>query len=92
MAPALTIGFMVRSSLSSMAITELKARPVAFTPRRRRASSWPTASQTRAKTKALEMLWMENGTAASPTEVPKPLTPQMLTANWDGSALARAGM
>ena len=31
-APALTIGFMVRSLFNSMAMTELKASPVAFTP------------------------------------------------------------
>jgi hypothetical protein len=32
MAPALTMGFMVRSALSSIAMTELNGRPVAFTP------------------------------------------------------------
>ncbi len=31
-APALTIGFMVRSSLSSMPITESKGNPVLLTP------------------------------------------------------------
>ena len=39
MAPAFTIGFIVRSSLSSMAMTELNGMPVLFTPSRRRASS-----------------------------------------------------
>ena len=39
MAPALTIGFIVRSSFNSMAITELKASPVALTPSSRWASS-----------------------------------------------------
>ena len=31
-APALTIGFIVRAALSSIAITELNASPVLFTP------------------------------------------------------------
>ena len=39
-APALTIGFIVRSAFSSIAITELNGRPVLlFTPSFRRASS-----------------------------------------------------
>ena len=38
-APALTIGFIVRSSLSSMAMTELNGSPVLLTPSLRRASS-----------------------------------------------------
>ena len=38
-APALTMGFMVRSSLSSMPITESKGRPVLLTPSLRLASS-----------------------------------------------------
>ena len=38
-APALTIGFIVRSALSSTAITELNGKPVLFTPRRTRAAS-----------------------------------------------------
>ena len=41
MASALTSGFIVRSALSSMAITELKGRPVLLTPSFRRASSCP---------------------------------------------------
>ena len=44
-APALTIGFMVRSSLSSMPITESKGNPVLLTPSLRRASAGPRASQ-----------------------------------------------
>ena len=38
-APALTIGFIVRFAFSSIAITELKGRPVLFTPSFRRAAS-----------------------------------------------------
>ena len=41
MAPALTNGFIVRSALSSMAITELKGRPVLLTPSFRRAWTCP---------------------------------------------------
>ncbi len=55
-APALTIGFMVRSSLSSTPITESKGNPVLLTPSLRRASAGPSTSQTRAKTKSFEML------------------------------------
>ncbi|HWZ66794.1 MAG TPA: hypothetical protein VNW89_03090 [Stellaceae bacterium] len=42
-APAFTIGFIVRSLFSSMAITELKGSPVALTPSFLRASSSPAA-------------------------------------------------
>src|SRR5271166_531182 len=75
MAPALTSGFIVRSALSSMAITELKGRPVLLTPSLRRASSWPRVWQTRAKTKSLETLSMANSWSASPTEKRRPLHP-----------------
>ena len=60
MAPAFTIGLMVRSSPSSMAITELNGRPVLFTPSFARASWYPRASQTSAKTNGFDTLWMEN--------------------------------
>ena len=43
-----------------MAITELNGSPVLLTPRRRRASSWPIASQTRANTNGFDTLWIEN--------------------------------
>ena len=92
MAPALTMGFMVRSSLSSMAITELKARPVALTPSFSRAASWPMASHTRAKTKGLEMLCSENRCWASPTDRLAPRTPTIEMPKSDGSASASAGM
>jgi hypothetical protein len=46
MAPAFTIRFIVRSSLISMAITELNGWPVPFTPSFARASSAPPASPT----------------------------------------------
>jgi hypothetical protein len=38
-APAFTSGFIVRAALSSTAISELKGKPVLFTPSRSRASS-----------------------------------------------------
>jgi hypothetical protein len=41
MAPALTSGFIMRSALSSMAITELKGKPVLLTPSFRLACSCP---------------------------------------------------
>ena len=66
-APAFTIGFMVRSLFSSTAITELKGSPVLLTPILRRASSQPTAWDTRAKTKGFDTLWIEKGSSASPT-------------------------
>ena len=49
-----------------MPITESKGSPVLLTPSLRRASAGPMASQTRAKTKSLEMLWMVNSCSASP--------------------------
>ena len=91
-APALTIGFMVRSSLSSMPITESNGIPVLFTPSFWRASWWPSTSHTRAKTKTFEMLWMVNGTSASPVAKKRPCTPAIHTPNASGSAAARAGM
>ena len=72
-APAFTMGFMVRSALSSMAMTESKGSPVLLTPSLRRASSGPRVSQTRANTKSLEMLWMVNSCSASPMAKTPPL-------------------
>ena len=91
-APAFTIGFMVRSSLSSIPITESKGSPVLFTPSLRRASAGPRASQTRAKTKSLEMLWMVNSCSASPMAKTRPRTPTTHTPKASGEALANAGM
>ena len=91
-APALTMGFMVRSALSSMPITESKGSPVLLTPSLRRASAGPRASHTSAKTKSLEMLWMVNSCSASPTAKARPCTPAMQTPNASGEAEARAGM
>ena len=53
-APALTIGFIGLPPLSSIATTELNARPVLFTPTSSSSASGPSASQTRANTNALE--------------------------------------
>ena len=71
-APALTIGFIVRSAFSSIAITELNGRPVLFTPSFRRASSWPMASHTSANTNGLDTLWIENRWVASPAATVRP--------------------
>ncbi len=92
MAPALTIGFIVRSSLSSMAMTELNGIPVLLTPRRSRAASWPMAWHTRANTNGLDTLWMENSASASPTAWIPPPMPTMQAPNRSGDASARAGM
>ncbi len=67
MAPALTIGFIVRSAPSSMAMTESKGRPVLLTPSFSRAVSAPIASHTRAKTNGFDTLWIENSVVVSPT-------------------------
>ena len=92
MAPALTMGFMVRSSLSSMAMTELKGSPVALTPRSSAARRSPAVAQTRANTKGFETLWIEKGTMASPTESTTPLVPVTLAPKASFEARARAGM
>ena len=89
---ALTIGFMVRSSLSSTPITESKGNPVLFTPSFWRALAGPSASQTRANTKSLEMLWMVNSCSASPMANTRPCTPATATPKVSGEASARAGM
>lgn len=49
-------------------------------------------SQTGAKTKTLELLWMVNSTSASPIAKIGPLTPAAQTPKASGLALARAGM
>ena len=92
MAPALTIGFIVRSSLSSTAITELKGSPVLLTPRWSRAAHEPIAWQTRANTNGLDTLCIENSTAVSPAENTAPPTPTTLIPKRLGAASASAGM
>ena len=74
-APALTSGFMVRSALSSTAISELNGKPVQFTPRLCRAASYPSWSHTRANTNGLETLWIENLVSTSPISNDRPRTP-----------------
>ncbi len=91
-APALTIGFIGRPSLSSIAITELNGRPVLLTPRASRAAAGPTASHTNAKTKGLEMLWIENVWSVSPTAPTRPVTLTMQMPNQSAEASARIGM
>ena len=92
MAPALTIGFIVRSSFSSTAMTELKGKPVLLTPSACRAASYPRLSQTSANTNGLETLWIENTVSMSPTSTVPPRTPARLIPNRSGDATARAGM
>ena len=91
-APEFTIGFVVCCGLSSIAITELNGRPVLLTPSRRRASSAPIASSTRANTNAFEMLWIVNGQRASPTECTFPLAATTDRPNRSGLTEANAGM
>ena len=92
MAPAFTIGFIVRLSLSSMAMTESNASPVAFTPSSSAARWGPMAWHTSANTKGLDTLWMEKGMAASPTATVWPATPTMHAPKRSRGAAARAGM
>ena len=91
-APALTNGFIVRSTFSSTAIRESKGKPVLLTPSRRRASSYPIASQTSANTKGFETLWMENLVSTSPISKDLPLAPTTEIPNHSGEAPARIGM
>ena len=91
-APALTIGFIVRSVFSSIAITELNGRPVLFTPSFRRASSWPIASHTRANTNGLDTLWIENGWVESPVASRRPSALTMQAPKRSGGTRASAGM
>ena len=65
-APELTIGFVRPRSPCSMAVRELNARPVAFTPIWRLISSGPNVAHTSAKTKGFATLMIVNSTSASP--------------------------
>ena len=91
-APALTSGFIGLPPFSSSAMTELNGSPVLFTPTASSTASGPSASQTSAKTKALETDWIENSCSASPTLCDAPVTDTMLSPNSAGSACASAGM
>ncbi len=90
-APAFTIGFMVRSSLSSTPMTESNGSPVLLTPSWWRASSGPRRSQTAAKTKSLEMLWMVNSCWASPISKMRPRTPTTTHAEGLGRGFGQGG-
>ena len=59
-APEFTIGLVRPSSPRSMPSTELKARPVAFTPTLSRTTSVPSSSATRAKTNGFDTLMIVN--------------------------------
>jgi hypothetical protein len=64
-APELTIGFVRPSSLRSTAASEWNGRPVALTPKRRRAASAPRTSKIKANTN-FDTLMIENGVSQSP--------------------------
>ena len=91
-APALTNGFIVRSTFSSTAISESKGKPVLLTPSWRRASPYPIASHTSANTKGLETLWIENVVSTSPISKDLPRAPTTEIPNQSGDAPARTGM
>ena len=91
-APAFTIGFIVRAALSSIAITELNGRPVLFTPSLRRASSWPIASHTSANTNGFDTLWIENGMGGVADGDDRPSALTMQAPNRSGEHRASAGM
>ena len=61
MAPELTMGFVLPSSLRSTAAKELNGRPVALRPTRRRAVSGPRTCKINANTNGLDTLMIENG-------------------------------
>ena len=73
-APGLTIGLVRPPGPLSMAVTELKGKPVPLTPISSRILSPPCAVQARAKTNGFETLMMVNGTPASPADVSRPST------------------
>ena len=91
-APALTSGFIVRSALSSTAMSESKGNPVPLTPSRRRASAYPTDSHTSANTKGLDTLWIEKVVPTSPISTDRPSGPTTQIPNQSGDAWARTGM
>ena len=91
-APALTSGFIVRSTLGSTAISESKGKPVLLTPSRCRASPYPIASHTNANTNGLETLWIENAVSTSPISKDLPVAPTTQIPNHSGDAPARTGM
>ena len=91
MAPAFTIGLNGRRETSSTTIA-LKASPVGSTPTRARTASRPCSSSAIAKTNALEIDWIVNSWAESPTSCTAPSTVATPTPNQSGSALLSSGM
>jgi len=63
MAPAFTIGFMVRSCVQLDRHHRLNGSPVAFTPIFFYGLLLPTAWQTSANTNGFDTLWIENSCA-----------------------------
>ena len=90
-APEFTIGFVRPSGLRSIAASELNARPVLLAPSRRRASSGPRLSQTRAKTNGFATLMIVNSISASPTEKTAPCVATTQMPNRSGGTRASAG-
>ena len=72
-------------------MTELKGRPVAFTPTAARARPPPSAWQTSAKTKGLEIDWIEKGRSASPAEKTGPSHAADADAEPGGGGLGQRG-
>ena len=73
-------------------MSELNGKPVLLTPRRNRASSYPSVSQTSANTNGFETLCMENRAATSPISNDRPQGPTTAIPNRSGAACASTGM
>ena len=91
-APAFTIGFIVRSGFRSIAMTESNGSPVAFTPIFARASAAPIAWHTSANTNGFETLWMLNSWPASPAACHEPSMSATQMPNSPRGARPSAGM
>jgi hypothetical protein len=74
-----------------IAVSELNARPVAFTPMRRLISSGPNVAHTSANTKGFATLMIVNSTSASPTPYTPPRAPTTQIPKSSGGAWASAG-
>ena len=90
-APELTIGFVRPPWCCSTAVSELNAKPVAFTPTLRRISSAPSAAHTSANTNGFATLMIVNSAPASPTPWTPPRAPTTQIPKSSGGACASAG-
>ena len=90
-APELTIGLVLPSSLRSTAASESNGNPVPFTPILCHTSSGPSRSHARANTNGLATLMIVKSTSQSPAAYMLPLMPMTQMPKSSGATCASAG-